>query len=189
MTKNLGIHQFKNYSGSSSFFVQREFGNYLFCADFLHEFDYDFFKSKGGVYRMFLESPKNISKTHASIFVRFGAAAVFSSRDQLPGSADLPCEVFGDEFVDHTLRWVHRDQFNCVLIKQKGKKIAFFGSSCRLGSLGRVFDGENEITEPVLQFMQSQQISFGFFARHEGNAFLQPHAGGFLQSLYKWMRK
>jgi hypothetical protein len=185
VNKNIGVHQFKNYPGSSSFYIQRNYGHYIVFADFLQNMDYEFFKSKGGVYRQFLADPSNINQTHIEIFSRFGASIVVKNTDKSLLHPDIPIEFFNDDFFDHTLKWFYSDLIECVMMLQRGKKILFFGPSYRLTDQMMILKNDEDITESLQPFFQEHGVSYCFFNRHEGEAIYSPQVNSLLRQILR----
>ena len=149
----------------------------------MQEMDYEFLKSRGGVYRTFLESLSSINRTHIDLFSRFGASVVCSPDEEEPFHPKVPVEVNNDQFYDHSLEWGTYSTGKNVVMEQRGRKVIFLGREMRLTQEMKVMFGDHDKTDEFLDFMKQQQIAYGFFCRHEGHALLEVKSLRFLNRI------
>lgn len=163
---SLGLHHIKNSETSCSYFVRRPFGNYIIFSDDLSPLHIDFFQSKGGVYKQFLEDSSVVNKNQKDLFVKFGAAGVVS-KNSTNFSEDIPIEFFAKDFADPLIRFRDDEQGGkSILLKQNEKKVIFLGKKYFYKeSKEIVFNGENKTEELFSQF-EKEGVEVVFFSHY-----------------------
>ncbi len=173
---SLGVHQIKNYNGHSSFFVQRSYGNYLIFADGLQDIDYQFFKSKGGVYRQFFIGLDHVTEANAQLFKKFGAIGVgYFAAESF--NERLPLERFKKDFCDHQIKFISNNEHCFITLKQNNKKMMFMGDIYRKTLNGRIFKNDKDCTDQVHELFKLRGVHLALFQRHEGDALLDVDRG------------
>lgn len=171
---NIGVHHLSQSDHYSSYFVQRDYGNLLIFSDALASIDHDFLKSRGGLYRQFIEDRSLISLAQCELFTTFGAAAVgkFNTESYHP---KLKLERFGEEYSDHSIKF-NRSTFGGQVLglKQSDDKVAFIGRDFYLDEQGEVTCGNQKLGEAFFDVFEENQTSWLFFAHHaKNNHYLQ----------------
>lgn len=181
---NLGIHQFKINDHQCSYFIERMFGNYLIFSDYIRETNYDFLKSKGGLYKQFMESPTHIDEIHGKIFDKYGAYAVGDFLKEI-FHAKLPVERYGIDYVDPDLRYISQGSAKKIFLTQMNKPIMILGSEFYLSSDDKIFLNNTDITEKLTQEIIQKKIEFTLFTRFECSSHLTLGQKSFLQKIYQ----
>lgn len=163
---NLGIHKFADKKGTASYFVQRRYGNYLLFSENCDQYNYEFIKSKGGIYKQFIENTDDIKESQGKLFDIYGAAAVGHFSPE-PTHPRLPLEAFNKDFIDKEIRFPEFENRKHILLKQMSKKVVFFGKAYYLRSDGRVFVNTQDHTQKLHQFFIEQGISYAFFSHFQ----------------------
>lgn len=167
----IGVHQIVKNANASSYFVQRSYGNYLVYSDALTATNTDFFKSKGGVYRQFIQKVEHISLEQVQLFKRFGAAAVtLSSLEAAPFSPHIKIELFSDDFVDPTVKFGHVKWGGSMIhMKQGDEKVTFVSPEYYYKSNGEVICEAKDCSEELFESLDGQGVSWVFFSEHDEN--------------------
>ncbi len=185
----LGVHQFRNYESSSSFFVERPFGNDIYCADFLQPFDFDFLKSRGGVRRFFIQNQKSLNSVHIELFERFGARAITLTDEGKHDANPLPMDQFGRDHFDHHLVFEQWQECWFLSVRQRGRRLCFVGDSLIFDGDHKIFKGEAEISNKLKQQKFYQKADYLFFARHRGQGVMVKDKPSFFERLLKLTKK
>jgi hypothetical protein len=163
---SLGLHHIKNSEESCSYFVRRSFGSYIIFSDGLSPLHIDFFQSKGGVYKQFIENPSVINKNQKDLFIKFGAAGVVS-KASADFSEDIPFEVFSKDFVDPLIRFRDDGQGGkSVLLKQSDKKIIFLGKEYFYKESKEIIFGGEDKTEELFSQFEKEGVEVVFFSHY-----------------------
>ena len=168
----LGIHQFTIDNHRSAFFVERPFGNYLIFSDHLKSTDFEFIKSKGGVYKQFFESSSSINKYHAKIFDLYGAPAVVNAVFEIQNE-HLPVERIGIEFADPSFEFDFSENSKKFIFKQRGENVMILGEDYYLNSENNILFKNKDITREILNQIVLKDIKYVFFTHFEKSAFYE----------------
>ncbi len=108
--KNIGLHKLESYRTMegyflNSYFLKRDFLNYLIFPPYHVALYKDIFLSKGGVGRQLISSPGQINHGCASTFSTFGASVVlFDASDAREITSEklstLKVDFWGEDFFD-----------------------------------------------------------------------------------------
>ena len=108
--KNIGLHKLESYRTMdgyylNSFFIKRDFLNYLIFPPYHVALYKDIFMSKGGVGRQLITSVHQINHGCAQTFATFGASVVlFNSNEAKELSSEqlvsLKVDFWGEDFFD-----------------------------------------------------------------------------------------
>jgi len=162
---SLDLHHIKNSDSSCSYFIKRPFGNFIVFSDELSPLHIDFFQSKGGVYKQFVENPETVNKNQKDLFVKFGAFGV--SRAPLEkASEDIPFEKWGVDFSDPTVRFRSTEDGQSVVLKQGDKKIAILGHSYFYKNSKDIFVDGVDKTEKIFGQLEAEGVSVVLFVRY-----------------------
>lgn len=162
---SLDLHHIKNSESSCSYFIKRPFGNYIIFSDGLSPLHVDFFQSKGGVYKQFIENPGLLNKNQKSLFVKFGAVGVVKP-PHAPALEDIPFEEWGDGFSDPTMRFHNNDGQQSVVFKQGGKKIVILGSAYHYKDSKDIIVKGEDRTEEIFSDLESKGVSVVLFCSY-----------------------
>lgn len=168
---NIGIHTFsrlKDEQLHSHFFVEGIHGNFLLGdTSVLEASDFDFLKAKGGVNKV-INLGELIKSPMDKIFSLFGASQV---RVDDVKCADFPCERFGQDYVNPSIRLLHGHKIAHLLIKQRDRYVLFLDPQIRLVNhqLASPID-KNHLTQSLLPVIEKVDFlaAFGSLA---GGAF------------------
>ncbi len=118
-----GIHTFKDHNGRAAYFIPRKYGNYLiFNFDFTLQ-DYEFLKSKGGVWRQLSLSSMDLTEISLRIFNRFGAYNVLPMSINRDFKNEFgPIEILNKDFFDDEIQILKIDEDNYWLILKQREK-------------------------------------------------------------------
>lgn len=167
MSMSLGLHHIKNSENTCSYFVKRPFGSYIIFSDGLSPLHIDFFQSKGGVYKQFIEDPSEINKNQKDLFVKFGAAGVIS-RTIESLNEEIPMEIFGLDFADPLTRF--RDEGvegKSILLKQSDKKVIFLGKSYFYKESKEIVCNGEVRTEELFSRFEKEGVEVVFFSHYD----------------------
>lgn len=173
---DLGIHRISQTPTRSCYFIKRDFGNILAFADALTHADYDFLKSKGGVYKQFIESTKLISLAQCELFKRFGSQCVINdnSIEKADDHNKVPVETFGQDYFDHSLHFSKTKWGGQALSFKQGKqKIMVLGHDFHLNQRGSLFINEALIGESFYETAEANNISWMFCCSHEDHSYIR----------------
>jgi hypothetical protein len=164
--KRLGVHQIKIDQHRSSYFIERPFGNYLVFSDHLQTIDEDFFISRGGIYKQFIQSSSNIGEVQGKLFNRFGAYGVGDALEYQV-NAYLPMQRVVKDFNDPAFRFESHGEAKKFLIDQRGKKILILGNEFYLNEVQKVILRDKDWTKQLVEQVQSREIDFVFFSHYD----------------------
>ena len=132
---NLNIHKLESYKTLegvylNSFFLKRDYLNYLIFPPGHVALFKDFFLAKGGVGKQIITSPDQINLGCSQTFKTFGASAVLLNEDQInqifPGDLEtLKIEFWGNEFFDKDINFktFENSSLNWFIINHRGKNL------------------------------------------------------------------
>lgn len=172
---NSGIHTImfsldqKGDRGIASFFIPRNYGNYLFFGGPFSANDHDFFYSKGGIYKQFYTNKEQLGTFTGKIFDKYGAYIVFGNEELV--FLDAPSEKFGKEFFDRDMQVIsHGDGNFWYLIKQKNKTYLIVDDHVILHG-GELFPNKemrlNQLSVEKIQLLNDLKIEAVLFSRFE----------------------
>ncbi len=168
----IGIHQVEIDKHHSCYFVERPFGNYLFFPDFMTSKNDDFFISKSGIYKLYLESNTHINDLHGHLFTKFGASAVIHSQSEL-FHEKLPIERAGIDFDDVSIQFQSHGSCKWIVFTQKEQKVFIMGNDFNLKSDNRIFQNEEDKTDHWLDIFIEKKVNFIFFCHFEKSGHLE----------------
>ena len=173
---DLGIHRIPQTQLRSCYFIRRDFGNIIAFADALTNTDYEFLKSKGGVYKQFIENADLISLAQCELFKRFGSQCVIfdSLTDKTADHKKVPIETFGQDYFDHTLHFSKtRWGGQALSFKQGENKVMILGQDFHLDSKGALSINNSLIEESFFETAEANKISWIFCCNHEAEAYIK----------------
>ena len=173
---DLGINRIIQTPSRSCYFIKRDFGNLIAFADALTNADYDFLKSKGGVYKQFIEDKELISLAQCELFKRFGSQCVLidgTSASNLDHEK-VPIEIFGRDYFDHSLHFSKTRWGGHALSFKQGKdKVIILGKDFYLKDKGVLLVNNSTVDESFYETAENNKISWIFSCNHESEAFIK----------------
>lgn len=172
---NLGIHQISFQEYYSSYFVPRNYGNYLFFSELFKGGHDAFFKSKGGLYKQFVASSDPSTSAMQELFVKFGCSAV-SLKSEERFELKLRWERWPDDFYDDQVEFFWFDPFCAIGCRQAQKRIIFLGPQTFFdrGSIKTLLKSEQEAFFKIFETIKKLQPDWLFFSFHRGKNHLAP---------------
>ena len=168
----LGIHRINIGERSSSYFIERPFGNYLAFSDNMDEIPRDFLKAKGGVYKQFIESSSNIDSIHGKIFDLYGASSVGFFQTEIFHPL-LPIERFGIDFDDPAVEFGSHGVLKWLLINQRGERVAIMGEEFELTEGPSILEkAKGDQTSKWLAYFKDLSLGHIFFSKHGRENFI-----------------
>lgn len=165
------IQSIKGQPGRTTYFVERKFGNLLLFADKLETLDYDFYKSRGGVYLQYIEDLKQLSNVHSELFSKLGAVAV-----SVEGFEKEPQALAVREYCKGLDKEIHIFDYNGGAIasfEQAGKKVWILGNQFYFSRQEKIFLNTEDVTDDLLDKAEDKDVSLVLCSWHEANSVLE----------------
>lgn len=183
----LGIHQFKIDHNHSCYLIERPFGNFLVFTDLLEEINHDFLKSKGGVYKQFIESSESIKSIHSQLFKRYGCSITGAFQvEQL--SKLSPIERYEIDYVDPQVKLMSHGEAKWMELYQKETNVIIMGNSFCLRSGNRIFQASDDQTNKWINTFKQKNVKYVFFCHFESQGHLELHKS-FSFHLFNFFKK
>lgn len=162
---SLDLHHIKNSESSCSYFLKRPFGNYIIFSDGLSPLHVNFFQSKGGVYKQFIEDPTLVNRNQKDLFIKFGAAGVASGSLE-KAVETIPFEDWGAGFSDPTMRFRNVDGLQSVILKQGDQKISILGKSYFYKNSKDIIVNGEDRTEEIFSGLEAEGVGVVLFCSY-----------------------
>ncbi len=168
----LGIHKLTISDHQCSYFIERPFGNYLIFSDKLENIQSDFFRSKGGIYKQFIENVDELQPTQAKLFQEFGSYGVGLFEGE-KFHEYLPLESYGATYADPLVKFVEQDHGKLVYFAQKNSRVIIFGKDFYLTESGEILLHRKALNDYFVKTIQLYQPHFLFFTSFADSSHLK----------------
>jgi hypothetical protein len=165
------IQSIQGQPGRTTYFVERKFGNLLLFADKLETLDYDFYKSRGGVYLQYIEDLQQLSQVHTEIFNKLGATAVSVQKFSEEPEPLAVREYCGG--LDKEIKIFPFQGASIASFDQLGKKVWILGNQFYFSRQEKIFLNTEDITDDLLDQAEAKDVSLVLCSWHEANSVLE----------------